>query len=245
MQRGGTSKDTWVQGGHGVDGLSLPGAGAPIELRRVGNNLSSRVASHLFWLGRYAERADHTARLAHVALTLLTGDTAPAPAVLAVLGRLCLAQGLVPPNTPQPAQGAAVFERTLLANLQQPDAGSVAFNLAAMQRAGAQIRERLSGEHWRLLQLALERFAERGGPGASAAAGQVSAEAAAAKPGRSRGLAIDALRRLSVDLAAVTGAQADRMTRDDGWRLLTVGRQIDPRVVLIAGLVGDVEPDHG
>jgi uncharacterized alpha-E superfamily protein len=35
---------------------------------------------------------------------------------------------------------------------------------------------------------------------------------------------VAALDRLAMHLAAVTGAQTDRMTRDHGWRLLTVGR---------------------
>jgi len=228
MQRGGSSLDTWVQTDGHVDRYSmLPGLLRPEDLARQRRPVTSRAAENLFWMGRYAERADHTARLAHAALTLLTGDTAPAPTVLAVLGRLCVEHGLVPANAPQPAQGAAVFERTLLALLQDPNAGSVAFNLAALQRAGSQIRERLSGEHWRLLQLALERFAQ-----ASQAPGE-----SATRAGRGRGLALDALRRLSVDLAAVTGAQADRMTRDDGWRLLTVGRQIERLACLTSALI--------
>jgi uncharacterized alpha-E superfamily protein len=36
--------------------------------------------------------------------------------------------------------------------------------------------------------------------------------------------ALAALDTLALQLAAVTGAQTDRMTRDHGWRLLTVGR---------------------
>ncbi|MFO0208378.1 MAG: alpha-E domain-containing protein, partial [Betaproteobacteria bacterium] len=113
---------------------------------------------------------------------------------------------------PTPAQGAAVFERTLLAGLQDA-AGtwSVAFNLAAMRSAGSQIRERLSAEHWRLLDLALERFA---GPALRSDGGS--------PPLRSAALALDALRRLSVDLSGITGAQADRLRRDDGWRLVTI-----------------------
>jgi uncharacterized alpha-E superfamily protein len=38
---------------------------------------------------------------------------------------------------------------------------------------------------------------------------------------------------LAVQLAAVTGAQSDRMTRDHGWRLLTVGRLIE-RLISVA-----------
>ncbi|NIG00553.1 alpha-E domain-containing protein, partial [Burkholderia sp. Ax-1720] len=35
------------------------------------------------------------------------------------------------------------------------------------------------------------------------------------------------LDRLNLLLSAITGAQTDNMTRDDGWRLLSIGRQID------------------
>jgi uncharacterized alpha-E superfamily protein len=38
---------------------------------------------------------------------------------------------------------------------------------------------------------------------------------------------LPALDLLALQLAAVTGAQTDRMTRDHGWRLLTVGRLIE------------------
>jgi uncharacterized alpha-E superfamily protein len=35
------------------------------------------------------------------------------------------------------------------------------------------------------------------------------------------------LQRAATYLAAITGAQGDRMTRDDGWRLLSVGRETE------------------
>ncbi len=35
------------------------------------------------------------------------------------------------------------------------------------------------------------------------------------------------LAKADTHLAAITGAQTDRMTRDDGWRLLSVGRQLE------------------
>jgi uncharacterized alpha-E superfamily protein len=41
---------------------------------------------------------------------------------------------------------------------------------------------------------------------------------------------LEALRVLKVSsnyMAAITGAQTDRMTRDDGWRLLSIGRHIE------------------
>lgn len=39
--------------------------------------------------------------------------------------------------------------------------------------------------------------------------------------------ALNALEAASGFLAAMTGAQTDRMTRDDGWRLLSIGRLIE------------------
>ena len=39
--------------------------------------------------------------------------------------------------------------------------------------------------------------------------------------------ALAALGTLVSGLGAITGAQTDGMTRDDGWRLLTIGRQIE------------------
>ena len=38
---------------------------------------------------------------------------------------------------------------------------------------------------------------------------------------------LPALQRLTLQLAAMTGAQTDRMTRDHGWRLLSVGRLVE------------------
>jgi len=231
MQSGGSSLDTWVQTEGHVDRYSmLPRPLRPEDLAQQRRPVTSRAAENLFWMGRYAERADHTARLAQAALTVLSDNNAVSPALAAVLGRLCIEHGLVPPKVPSPLQGAGVFEHTLLAGLRDVDSTSVAFNLASLQRAGSQIRERLSAEHWRLLGLALARFADT-----SSSAGE-----AGVKVARSSGLALDALRRLSVDLAAVTGAQSDRMTRDDGWRLLTIGRQIE-RLACMAGTLAAFE----
>lgn len=227
LQSGGSSADTWVQTDGPVDRSSLlPAPLRPEDLAAQRRPVTSRAAENLFWMGRYAERTDHTARLAQAALSLLGGDAALAPQVSAVLARMCLEHGLVPPNVPSPAQGSAVFERTLRAGLQDPASPSVAFNLAALLRAGSQLKERLSPEHGRLLRLAQQRFAE--GP------------ADVERGLRSRAGALEALRRLSLDMAAITGAQADRMTRDDGWRLLAIGRQLE-RLACMAQTLGAFE----
>src|SRR6266536_2692409 len=69
MQHGGASKDTWVLSDAPVEEITLlHPVNQKIELRRVGNNLPSRMADNFFWLGRYAERADGTARQLRSAL---------------------------------------------------------------------------------------------------------------------------------------------------------------------------------
>jgi uncharacterized circularly permuted ATP-grasp superfamily protein/uncharacterized alpha-E superfamily protein len=213
MQRGGSSADTWVQASGPIDTFSmLPEPLRPGDLAHRRRTVSSRAAENLFWMGRYSERSEVGVRLARVALTLLADDADMSPALLAVMHRLCVRHGLVPEGVPTPAQSLAVFERTLIAGLAgRDDSFGLAFNLTALVRAGAQIRDRLAAEHWRLLV------------GAAAVLGAPTGRRSA----RSSDEVIRTLTDLAFRLAAITGAQTDRMTRDDGWRLLTAGRQIE------------------
>jgi uncharacterized alpha-E superfamily protein len=55
---------------------------------------------------------------------------------------------------------------------------------------------------------------------------------------------IEALRILEATssyLAAITGAQTDRMMRDDGWRLLSIGRHIERLATLSGALAASFE----
>ena len=64
MQRGGHSKDAWVLWDGPVDTFSmLRPRSEPVELRRVSRVVPSSVADNVFWLGRYAERAENIARI--------------------------------------------------------------------------------------------------------------------------------------------------------------------------------------
>src|SRR6185369_9303308 len=64
IQRGARSKDCWVTSGGPVSTFTLlPAPGHAVALSRGGGDLPSRVADNLFWLGRYAERAEAIARL--------------------------------------------------------------------------------------------------------------------------------------------------------------------------------------
>ena len=64
-----------------------------VHLRRTGRDLLSRTADNLFWLGRYAERAEGTMRLLRSVLSRFLEDGRPDsnPEVLQRLLRLLLA----------------------------------------------------------------------------------------------------------------------------------------------------------
>jgi len=223
MARGGSSVDTWVLTRGPVETFSmLPGPLSAAMLESARRPVTSRAAENLFWMGRYTERAEFGVRLARAALALLSEDADVPLPLLDTVARLAIQQGLVPAGVPMPSQGLAVFERTLIAGLfDEADGHSVAFSVAALARAGDQIRERLSAEHARLISQTLAdlRAARR----AAAADGVIADDEA-----------VEMLQQIELRLAAVTGAQADRMTRDEGWRLLAIGRQVE-RLVTLAG----------
>jgi uncharacterized circularly permuted ATP-grasp superfamily protein/uncharacterized alpha-E superfamily protein len=229
MQRGGSSADTWVITGGEVDTDTLLDRRSrhdEVARRRI---VTSRAAESLFWMGRYTERTDNAARAVQNVLAALHGDEPLVPPVLYAIGRLCVALGLVPRGVPSPAAGARVFERTLLSALSdQSGASSVAFDLSALVRNAAELRDRLSLENWQLIDRTAQDFA------ASLPHGD---------PARAADDALPALAAVSTGLRAITGVQADGMTRDDGWRLLTIGRQIERLAAATSTLISFFEVD--
>jgi uncharacterized circularly permuted ATP-grasp superfamily protein/uncharacterized alpha-E superfamily protein len=221
MQHGSVSVDTWVITEGRVDDTTLlPKPLSASELTHAHRTVTSRAAENLYWLGRYTERADNSVRLARITLESLNNAN---PVMLEALGRLALRNGLIGNGVPLPAQSVRVFERSLVHTLVDTVSGmSVAFNLRALRGCAQALRERLAVEHWKLIDGAGRGFEEHLGailqPRAAGAASQ------AVEP-VSDVLAV--LQRAATHLAAITGAQADRMTRDDGWRLLSVGRQTE------------------
>jgi uncharacterized alpha-E superfamily protein len=175
--------------------------------------VASRTAENLFWLGRYTERAEQAVRLARAALNLIDGDDDVPLPLLQALSALAEFSGLVSVGTPGADRSPAVFERSLLAQLADRSSGAVGYNVDAMARTAGALRDRLSSEQWGLVRrLGEDLQAElRDAPGGVPPTTQ----------------AVTALQRLALQLAAVTGAQTDRMTRDHGWRLLSVGRLIE------------------
>jgi uncharacterized circularly permuted ATP-grasp superfamily protein/uncharacterized alpha-E superfamily protein len=220
MQHGSVSVDTWVLTEGRVDETSLlPKPLSASDLAQVHRSVTSRAAENLFWLGRYTERADNSLRLARITLESLNSAN---PVMLETLGRLAWRNGLVGAHVPSPAQSLRVFERSLVHGLADPAGVGVAFNLSALRGCAQALRERLSGDHWKLIDAVGRDFEER--------LRGVLQPRATGVPGTATESVSDvltALQHAATRLAAITGEQSDRMTRDDGWRLLSIGRQVE------------------
>jgi uncharacterized circularly permuted ATP-grasp superfamily protein/uncharacterized alpha-E superfamily protein len=234
MQFGGSSVDTWVLSSQPISTFSLlPSPMQPADLARKHRTVSSRAAENLFWAGRYSERAENNVRLLRLILGSLESNDANA--MFATLVELALYCGLVQFGDMRSDDSLQAFERTLVANLHETTGpASVGQVLNSQVRASGEIRGRLSNDHWRTILAARNDFRDalqKLLPAATAAASASSNGASAAASGRhdryDRVTLMDALEHLATQLSAISGAQGDRMTRDEAWRLLFAGRHIE------------------
>ncbi len=244
MRRGGSSADVWVQAPdrNAVETFSLLGQPATTMARQ--RLVTSRAAENLFWMGRYTERTENTLRLVRLSLEILGSENQNLPGLLNFITRMAMRHGLVRAGVPAASQAHRVFERSLIAGLWDKElATSVGFNLRSVRLAAASVRERLSPEHWRLLEQAESRFFQ---PAQDSTGAEPTAQAT---PDTVTDTLADtvAVQRLLADtsqmLAALTGAQTDRMSRDDGWRLLSIGRHIERLEFLSSALSEAVQLD--
>jgi len=222
-QRVGRSADVWALTCGEVDQTTLlqpdMTAASVAQPKRL---VTSRAAENLFWLGRYTERTENALRLARLTLECLNGEAQSSPALLAWLGSMALANTLVLPGVPSPAQARRDFERSLIASLGSSDgATSVGYYLRALKMAASSVREQLSPAHWLVIVRAEGELSA--GCAEHTRSGDYSSQAA-----------LQLLKNTSDHMAAITGAQTDRMTHDDGWRLLSMGRDIE-RLGFLAG----------
>jgi uncharacterized alpha-E superfamily protein len=124
-----------------------------------------------------------------------------------------------------------VFERALVASLGDPtQSASLGYTLRAMKNAAANVRERLAQSQWQTMLQTEHEFRQRCTPLATTPARDLPG------PGYSVSETLRTLEATSQMLAAITGAQTDRMMRDDGWRLLSIGRHIERLGTLASAL---------
>jgi uncharacterized circularly permuted ATP-grasp superfamily protein/uncharacterized alpha-E superfamily protein len=215
IQRGAASQDTWVVAEGAPSTLSLlRPANAPVELSRGGGDLPSRVADNLYWLGRYAERADAMARLARTAVARLADGAEPTDSLL----RALRAQARLPAPPGAATEAGARDRLSEVGALIFDEAqGTLADTLRSLYRVGRAIRDRLSSDTWRVLTALDQEIRE-----AETWAGVV----------QTTGAFSSLLDRLVALLAGLSGLVMDSMSRGHGWRFLDMGRRLERAVSL-------------
>lgn len=220
MQRGGSSKDTWIASTTPVDADTLLHApGKNVELRRTGNNLPSRLADNFFWLGRYSERADATARLLRTSLQRFNPErTSGAMPLIVPLLQTLQTQGQLPGilDKPELRQNSEAFEAELLAAIFDPTRpGSLRQIADNLQRLAMLVRDRTSNDMWRVISQLNERLST---PTASLV--------------MLAGDAVGVLGQTLLSLAAFQGLARENMTRAQAWRFLDMGLRLERAVYL-------------
>jgi uncharacterized circularly permuted ATP-grasp superfamily protein/uncharacterized alpha-E superfamily protein len=226
LQRGGGSKDTWVLGDGPVSQVTLLApASAPVTLSRGGSDLSSRVADDLFWLGRYAERAESVVRLARCVFNRLADpNSIESPRAMQVLMR-----ALVGPRTPRPGPAAA---RELAAELfSVADPSGLRSSTRHLHSLARVLRDRISADAWRILQSIERDVADFDGNVDDDQIADV----------------LELCNQLTTGFLAFGGMAAESMTRGQSWRFLDLGlrieRGIDVARMVRATLVEEIDEE--
>jgi uncharacterized alpha-E superfamily protein len=169
----------------------------------------SRAADHLFWLGRYTERLEQLLRVLGCALGRASGETASENLPeLRALARLSANLGLIAPGI-DPGPAPTDLLPRMLHLLYDPDEpGAVRDLLKRIRFIAFAVRDRFSGDTWRIL-------------------GRLDSDGRST-PGALRFAGATALiHNLILDLAAFNGMEMENMTRGRGWRFLDFGRRLE------------------
>lgn len=231
MQRGGGSKDTWVLADGPVDRFTMQRPrDQPVPLNRGASDLPSRAADNLFWLGRYAERSEHLARVLRCILMRVTGEwgansnhggalSVEWNSLLKLHAYLKSEHSRMGHDDRQGSLDLAhEFEQEILSLIfeEQRD-DSLYANLMRTTRAAASVRDRLSTDLLRSITHlgGIARIEE------NSAWGYVSA-----------GDALAVLNRCIRTLSSLRGMELENITRGPGWHFLSVGRRIERAIQL-------------
>lgn len=192
----------------------------------------SRIAESLFWIGRYVERAEDTARILDVHIHYLleapaSSETETCQALLDVMGvsRSTAPPGLMPGPSEPHHRGDGPDARlvTELLAFSEENPSSIVSSLTAARANARGVSEAISSEMWEALNTTY-----------NALPGQV---------GLGRRIGPHGFFRFVRERAAVIAGLTDStMSRDDAWRFLVLGRSIE-RVDMLARLLNTAVRD--
>lgn len=222
---GAIAKDVWVLAGDAESGAWGEFAARP-DLASVAVRpraiVAPRVADNLFWLGRYAERAESAARLLRVCDDLVEdhGSRPGTPGEQAMRALLAAAQTItrVPGDPAQPRDHV----RAMVADGRQ--SGTVRYAADRLADASQRVRDQLSYDIWHVLSR-LERTLAH-----------IPPEEHQLQP---------QLYNVLESLLAVSGVISESMVRDETWGFLDGGIRLERAqftVALLAATLAQERP---
>lgn len=221
-----SSKDVWVVSDKTVPYETLLEKNRDTSpFRILEGELPSSVAESLFWLGRYAERAEGSARVLLGVCSHLRSDErfedeeSSKDSLEALLKSTTLVTGTRPGFVDDTdAQLISAPEKELIKLLSDVDlAGSIPSTLESLNYSAATVRDRLSRDMLRVVN-SIEDYHT---------GIQSLAQPKIKLDGVALNKAIENLNALVFALAAFSGLARENMTQGDGWRFLQIGKSIE------------------
>jgi uncharacterized alpha-E superfamily protein len=197
------------------------------DLVKGNANLSSRMVENLFWFGRYAVRNHHFSRLLRTAIHCFMEFTSEHRASeWPTIQGLCNWYGLMSIDSEEnpliDAKNATrnlaeselsdeLIEALLVSGIFSSESPSLANHVQGFHNLAFNLREVLSNDQWRTINQMAQRFSE--------------VTEADEESTLSEGLLI--LDETTTSLVTLAGFALDGMTRDQGWRFMSIGRRIE------------------
>ncbi len=214
---GQTSKDVWVLSDRPVAPVTLITRPATaIALQRTQNDLPSRLAENVFWLGRLVERAEGEIRHLRSIVSRLANEPEAAidqRSVLRFFTQALLHHDRVPDAVPVSATGSlweSLRGEILTFLFDEEHADSLAATLRCVRRNAATLRDRLSIDSWRFIN---------------------QLDLADLYPWPHDQVRLDDLQlllnRLLGILLAIAGLANENMTQGPVWRFFDLGRRLE------------------
>ena len=257
IQNGGVSKDTWILAPEPEPHISLwQQRTGGMQTAEASSGLSSRAAENLFWVGRYAERAEGHARLLRIILNKVKMDKmgletshlgkprTPTPLTTETVSEdpqevseliylRSMLRSLTGLTSSHPGlvseKGEQSLESELLSVMfDTTNSGSLVSTLQALVSAAYAVRDRWSTDTWRVMNRIEDLCAtlEKSVP-EDENVGQILTDLVLQEA------ELVSLDQLIIFLSALSGLNAENMTQTIGWMSLDIGRRIERSLLLI------------
>jgi uncharacterized alpha-E superfamily protein len=224
MQSGSPSKDTWVTATEPERFVESEATPDPLrsDMDPGMVSLPSRVVENLYWMGRYAERAEAGLRLLRTVFVLLNGeDPISLDARRVLLQAVTHVTGTLPGFVGASDALLADPDRELLLVIKDASRiGSIRSTLNSMLASAEESKELLSTDTLRVIN---DLQDELDGLDTALAGGLASAPEEALDP-------------LVTGLVALSGLMQESMVRGVGWRFMELGKRVERAEQIITTL---------